>query len=236
MVWMFAALLMVMPLCAEAQLMPPGSASMAIPPASARGQGITVSASASQRVPAATARISLHLGSRNNALVYNTQVLQPVVDALVASGVDRGSIALPLNFQGPGNATFATISGDVANPSIDQMQKGIMTVGAAIVAIPGAMLQDVQVTLRASGCSAAQSQARAESISEAHDKAVAIAKQIGVKLGAVVALTSNDQTLTDGGCTGSYSISPYGPSMMVKPSDYLMINVFSSVSITYAIR
>ena len=95
-------------------------------------------------VDAASVRVTLRLGSRTNAAIYNAQVLAPVVDAMVQSGVDRASIEMPPNFQAPGNAVFATISGTAKNPTVESMQRAVSTVGAAISAIPGAILQETQ--------------------------------------------------------------------------------------------
>lgn len=208
-----------------------------LPPATApvRSPGITVAASAVETLEATSARISLRLGSRNNALIYNSQVLQPVIDALVQSGVDRNSIQLPLNFQGPGNAAFATISGEISHPSTESMQRSISTVGSAIVAIPGAVLQDVQITLQAENCTEAQAKARSAAIAQARSKAQSIAKQIGVSLGSVTSISAFDQSTQDNSCSTSYSLSQYG-TPFTKSEDYITIRVFANVSMTYAIR
>ena len=202
---------------------------------SAQRNGITVSASGLEHVDATSARVTLRLGSRTNALIYNAAVLVPVVDAMVKAGVDRSSIQLPPNFQAPGNSSFASIAGTVAHPTVDAMQGAVASVGAAIVAIPGAVLQEVQVALRADDCQAQQTRARSVAIAEAQAKAAAIAKQLSVKLGGVVSVSSSDQTQPDGSCANSYSVSPYGPSMD-RPAEYLSIPVYSSVTITYAIH
>ncbi len=233
-VWVFAAAVLLTPAVAgaQAQFIPPPPPRGIAPPQ--RSQGITVNANANAKVAASSARVTLRLGSRTNAPIYNRTLLQPVIDAMVASGVDRNSIQLPLNFGAPGNSTFAMISGDVPHPSLESIESGVSTVGAAIVNIPGAILQDVQVTLRAQNCASAEAQARDTAIAQAREKAASIAKQIGANLGGVLSITANDQGSQDGTCTGSYSLSPYGSP--VERNDYLTITVYSSVSITYGIR
>ncbi len=219
-----------------------GAQAQFIPPPPARGnqpyetqrQGITVNASATGKVTAASARITLRLGSRTTAPLFNRTVLQPVIDALIASGVERSSIELPPNFSAPGNAPFASISGTVPHPIPESIDKGVSSVGAAIANIPGAALQDAQIMLQAPNCAPAETQARDAAIAQAHDKAASIAKQIGANLGGVLSITANDRSAPDGTCTTTYAISPFGNA--VEHKDYLMIPVHSSVSITYAIR
>ncbi|MEO9263650.1 MAG: SIMPL domain-containing protein [Candidatus Baltobacteraceae bacterium] len=212
---------------------------VARPPAPApnfpqHGPGITVSASGVEHVTATSARVTLRLGSRSNAMIYNAQVLAPIVDAMVRSGVDRSSIQLPPNFQAAGNANFATISGDAANPSLEVINRGIATVGAAIVAIPDAVLQETQITLRAENCGGEQAKARSLAIALARSKAGSIAQQLGVKLGSVVSVSLGDQALQDGSCANTYNISSYGPGIE-RAGDFLAIPVYSSVTITFAI-
>ena len=219
---------------AQGVRVPVGESAPPANPAPSAHHGVTVSALGVSHVDAASVRVTLRLGSRTNAAIYNAQVLAPVVDAMVQSGVDRASIEMPPNFQAPSNAVFATISGTAKNPTVESMQRAVSTVGAAISAIPGAILQETQISLKADHCEAMQSDARSAAITIAHSKAVAIAKQLGVKLGPVTSVTSNEQAQPDGSCANSYSITPYSPNIE-KPADYLSIPVYSSVTITYAI-
>lgn len=234
--WLCTLLLLAVPAAAAAQGVRVESGPSVPPPNPSPSvhHGVTVSALGVSHIDAATARVTLRLGSRTNAAIYNATVLAPVIDAMVQSGVDRASIEMPPNFQAPGNAVFATISGTAKNPTVDMMQRAVTTVGAAISAIPGAILQETQISLKADHCEAMQSDARNAAIALAHNKAVAIAKQLGVKLGSVTSVTSNDQAQPDGSCANSYSITPYSPNIE-KPADYLSIPVYSSVTITYAI-
>ncbi|MDQ2865954.1 MAG: SIMPL domain-containing protein [Candidatus Eremiobacteraeota bacterium] len=233
-VWIGVWFSVLLPATAAAQsvrpLFPPGNA----PPVQ-HTQGVTVSASGLTHIEATSAHVTLRLGSRTNAAIYNAQVLGPVIDAMVRSGVDRASVQSPSLFGAPGNSGFAVISGDIAHPTTEMVQRGIAAVGAAIIAIPGAIAQDSQVTLHAQSCEAAQAKARSIAIAQAHDKASMLAKQLGITLGKVVSVSSNDQSQPDGSCANGYSISPYGPSMETS-GDYLSVPVYSSVTITYAIR
>lgn len=169
-------------------------------------------------------------------MTFDSATLQPLIDAMVRAGADRNSIQLPIGFAGPAfRSKVATVSGDVPNPTTEQMQSGIQTVGAAIAAVPNATLQSVEITLHAEHCENMQTQARDTALSFARTKAASVAKALGVRLGSVLSVTAVDSMLQSGTCSSSYTVTPYG-SDPPQPSDYLKITVTSNVSITYAIR
>lgn len=203
--------------------------------ADVHNRGITVSASGIDHINADSARLTVHLGSLTGASVYNAKVLAGVVDAMVASGIDRSSIQLPPNLQTSATINFATISGKTEAPAAGALQRGIAAISTAVAAIPGAIVQETQIALRAQHCDAQQTEARRTAIVAARQKALTIAKQLDVKLGNVVSVTSTDQTLPDGSCANTYSISAYGAGIE-QSEDYRAIPVFSSVTITYAIQ
>ena len=198
-------------------------------------QGITVSAGASVRVAATSARVLLMLSTRNNALTLDSQTVAPVIDALVQSGVDRSAIILPLQFQSPGKFNNAEISATMQNPTVEKVQHGIVTVLSTISTMPGVFLNNAQIDLKTEDCASFQDQARKMAIDEAHTKALATARQLGVHLGTLVAVRVNDQQSQDSSCTSSYPAGIYS-SPLQTPQDYITINVYSYVTITYAIR
>jgi uncharacterized protein YggE len=206
-----------------------------VPAMQTHATGITVSASGTERVTAASARITIQLAASRGAAALDAQRVQPIVDAMVAAGVDRSSIRLPLNFGGPGYATAAAITGSVNAPTVAMMQHGIDLVGEAIVKTPGIMLNGAMVVLQAPNCGAVQDRARAAAIASAKQKAREIARQVGVKLGGVLSVNVGEVPLQDGACQTQYYVGAFGPNMS-GPGDYVTIPVTSTVTITYAIR
>lgn len=198
--------------------------------------GITVSGTATERLPATSARVHLQLGTRNNALTLDAQALKPLIDALVQAGADRDSIVLPIQFQSPGRFNTAQISATVANPTVNAIQRGMTSVGSVIANMPGVLLSSAQVELRRTDCGEIESRARQSAIDRARAKALATAQQLGVHLGRVTAVRVNDQQTADGSCSSSYVIGPYMPQQMQNAADYVTISVYSNVTITYAIR
>lgn len=204
-------------------------------PKAADPDGITVSGSATERLPATTAVVHIQLGTRNNAATLDAPALAPLIDALVQAGADRSSIVLPLQFQAPGKFNTAQVTATVANPTVDALQRGVVSVGTVIANMPGVLLGGAQVELRRSDCAESESRARQTAIDRARAKALATAHQLGVHLGRVSAVRVNDQQTADGSCSSSYMLGPYMQQLQ-NAADYVTINVFSSVTITYAIR
>ena len=217
---------------ASAQVRPIPPATVQSPDQSA---GITVSGMATQRLPATSARVRLMLATRTNATL-DSATLAPLVEALVQAGADRSSIVLPTQFQSPGKITSGQISATFANPTADMMQRGIASVGSTIATMSGVVLNNAQVELHRGDCADAATAARKAAIDQARAKAAATAEQLGMHLGRVTAVRVNDAASSDGSCASSYFIGSSMPQSLQSPQDYVTIGVFSSVTITYAIR
>ena len=231
-----AALLFLLPAAATAQ----GTQGMPLraPLAAANAsRGITVTASATTRVPATSARIILNLTTADRSMTLDEKRVQPLVDALAKSGVDPSSVRLPMNFSAPGGSNAATISATVENPTVAMMQDGIALVGAAVVSTKGLVLNGAQIVLNAAHCEAALDQVRQESIARARTKAESIAKDLGVHIGGPLNVNSMEQATPDGSCTSQYYVNAFmGAESPQTPGDYVSVPVTSSVSITYAIK
>jgi uncharacterized protein YggE len=201
----------------------------------AQDRGITVTGNAVAHVAATSARVTINLSTRNGAAAMTEQSIAPIVDALVKAGADPNSISLPLALKSLGGLNNASIGGTVAKPTKEIIENGVVTVGSAITNVPGLWLSSALIQLKRDDCSTAQDQARKNAIEDAHRKALATAKQLGVQLGPVVAARINEQSQDDS-CTTVYPLGGYGGPQMQSAQDYTTIDLTSYVTITYAIR
>lgn len=186
------AALLLLPIAAAAQAVPDRGPMSTVPPQSAN-HGITVSGSATTRVPATSARITLNLASTDRSMTLDAQAVQPIVDAMVKAGVDPASVRLPLNFGAPGKSNVASITATVAHPTSEMMQSGIVSVGAAVASMKNVILNGAMVFVTAARCQDALDTIRNQAIERARAKADSIAKDLGVHVGGVLNIVSNEQ-------------------------------------------
>jgi uncharacterized protein YggE len=220
---------------ALAQIPPSGPVSA--PRTGPQTSGISVSGSSMTRVPATQARIALQFATANRSMTLDAQALKPIVDALVARGVDPSNIALPVNFAAPGGSNYATVTVTIAHPTIAMMRDGIVSLGTTIADMKNLILNSAQVFLTATDCAATIASTREHAIENARAKATAIARDLGVHVGPVISISAFDQGAADGSCNTQYYLgggfNPQGPQT---PDDYVTVAVFANVSITYAIK
>jgi len=232
------AALLLLPLAAGAQVVQRGPVMPGGAAAQNPAHGITVSASASSRIPATSARITLNVSSADRSLSLDAASLQPVVDALVKAGADPSSVQLPPNFSAPGRSNLASITATVANPTAAMMQSGIVTVGTSVASAKNLVLNGAMVMLIAQHCAGALDNVRGQAIERAHDKAESIAKDLGVHVGSVLNVQSFEQGWPDGSCQSQYNVNGYmgSPDAPQSPQDYVTVPVQSNITITYAIK
>jgi uncharacterized protein YggE len=226
------AALLLLPIAASAQAIPPARGPVQ------SGNGITVTASASSRVPATSARIMLEVTSADRSLSLDAQALQPVVDALVKAGADPASVKLPPNLRAPGKSSVASILATVAHPTSQMMERGIDIVGTSIASNKNLVLANAQVLLLVQHCADALDSIRSQAIARARAKAESIAKDLGVHVGTVVNVQSFEQGLPDGSCQWQYNNNGYGnvADQPQSAQDYVTVPVQSNITITYAIK
>ena len=209
-------------------------------PGSAPAPGITVTASGVADAAATGATFTLFFTSRGTAAQLNSQTLAPVIDAMVRSGIDRSTIAVSSTIApAGGNATFATVSANVKNPTEPLLRNALANVEIAIGSLPNLTITNANAEVTSDDCAALQSSARASALAGARKEAAAIAQTLGVHLVrpvAVIASAPAPLRLPNGSaCSSYYSFNAGTPNLM-KPSEYLQIHVYSSVTVTYAIR
>ncbi|HET9029010.1 MAG TPA: SIMPL domain-containing protein [Candidatus Aquilonibacter sp.] len=235
---LFAALAPATP--ASAQIHPPVSIGPPGGPVTARNHGITVYATGVSNVAADEATINLQISSADNRLTLTRASLQPVIDALVKAGADPASVRLPLS-AGAAPTNMTQLTATVTHPTVDEMKRGIITVGAAIAPLTSIQLRGAMVALRTNACADAAAKARTIAIASARKKAAAIASEVGVHLGSVVDVTANESS-PDGSCSTQYYVSPDGPQFNTaygapaSDESYVMIPVRAFLTITYAIK
>ncbi len=228
---------------AAAQTMPAMPVPPAVPmPSSPRSDpqppdGITVRGSGTADVQATTATLSLFVGSHNNNANVNASSLAPIVDALVRAGVPRNNITLPIYMSPATHATGATITATVQHPTVAMIQNGIASLASTSPLAPDLWVNNAQVRLTADDCSEATQQAQAAALRQARANAQSIARQIGKRIGAVLAVdTQNAPYNPEGQCSSGYSIGPYQNMQFTSPQDYLRVRVYASVTMRFAIR
>lgn len=206
----------------------------------AANHGITVNGTATTRIPATSARISLNLTTADRKLTLDSAALRPVVDALVKAGADPQSVHLPLNFAAPGSSNLASIVATIDHPTVQQMQAGIVLVGAAIAEQRNLVLTNAQVQLTADDCGKTVEEVRRDAVRHARAKAESLASDLGVHVGSAINVNSFDPLASDGSCSWQYYVNGYGnfsnPQSPQKPGDYVTVPVTENVSITYAIK
>ncbi|MGB6061256.1 MAG: SIMPL domain-containing protein [Candidatus Aquilonibacter sp.] len=232
-----AAAMLLAPIYAKAQVPPERGPMSAVPPQTTN-HGITVSGSATTRVPATSARITLSLSSSDRSLTLDAQSVQPIVDALVKAGADPASVRLPLNFGAPGGSNVASITATVAHPTSEMMQSGIVTVGTAVASMKNVILNGAMVFITAAHCQDALDSIRNQAIERARAKADSIAKDLDVHVGGVLNVMSNEQNSPDGSCSSQSGVNGFAnnPADPQSPQDYVTVPVFTNVTITYAIK
>ncbi|MDE2481091.1 MAG: SIMPL domain-containing protein [bacterium] len=207
-----------------------------IAPPSTPARGITVTGSATTNIPATKVQIMLMFSTRNGALTLNAMALQPVIDALVASGVPRDAVQLPLSLGSPANVNNVTITGTVEHPTAAMVRDGIQRVGAAIATLNNTVLSSANVRAIAENCSAGQDAAHARAIADARAKATSIAAQLGVKLGPVIAVNAFDPPLQNGACVWQYYVGANMPNAPTGAQEFVSVPVLSNVQITFGIK
>ena len=197
--------------------------------------GITVSGSATKSIPATRARVLITLFARTP--VINTKTVQPMVDALVKTGVPSDHIAIPPDLGSTASVQNTTIIVTVEHPTVELMQAGVAAVGAAVLGnTNGISVGNAQVTLEADGCGDTVDVTRAAAIKAARAKAEQTAKDLQVHVGEVLNVQANDQLSASGSCTTQYFVGSGNSPNLATPQDYVSVPVTVYATLTYAIK
>ncbi len=219
-------------LLAQAAMPPMGPVSL---PAATQNEGITVSGTASASANATSAQITMHVSTTSGSGSLTRAALQPIADALLSAGVQRGDIIMPPYLDTPARVTSAEIGATVHNPTLLEFERGVAAVGTAIGSSSNLRIDNATVVLSYADCAALIQQAQRIALSRSRADAQSIAAQIGSAVGAVLAVDARSAGGYDGQCGTTYNVGPYSGSPMPM-TDYLRVKVYSNVTVRYAIK
>ena len=121
-----------------------------------------------------------------------------LVRALKSAGVDDAAIANPLN----GIITaqrFVNVTGTLRKPTPDRIRTLFASLATVLPNSNALVVQNINVMLALDDCAAALDAAEKAAVADAHDRALRLAADSHVALGALVALSAND-TANAGQC------------------------------------
>lgn len=187
-------------------------------------------------------------GGMNGMPRLSDRDLQPLVDAMIAAGVDEASIEVATgpsvaSFYGPGGPGGGRLDATIDGPTRASVDATIEAVDRAATRA-GLTLQYVGVAYDLADCSTLVRDAKKEAIQDARDRATELASLLGVTLGEMLSAYDNSYfgvtPPTGTGCPPSpnyggvfgpestVTAPPYDPSL---PAD---ARVISGVSLAFA--
>ena len=158
--------------------------------------------------------------------------LQPVIDAIVASGVSRDDIEFI------GQPYFDKYS---ASASLRATVDDVSAVDAAVKAASGVALGDIQfsgnnVMYTVSDCAALEKAAMVEAVADAGERGAVFAEALGVGLGGVIgAANYSYSAYGENTCGGAFG-GPYPLYDTAGGSGGGQVQVFANISVTYALQ
>jgi hypothetical protein len=211
----------------------PRSLGAPMAPNGALSDGITVVGSASLGLPATKATTTFRVSATKP---FTLQEIKPLLDDISrADGAGKDAVLPPFSaWLGPLRTFAATAIVD--RPTEPMLTAAIPIIAAAFAKSPGITLDDATVILTLADCSKYIDQARSQAILDAHHRADAIARDLGVRTGAVKAISATDQQQDrDGNCTAQFNLPGFGNEMQVSLADYVTVRLYERVVVRYAI-
>ena len=229
------ALLALIPISVAAQVINVDRSNAGATPA----RGLTTTESAQQKLPADAATLTVRIMSSRATAPTQAQ-LEQIADAFVKAGFAPTNVATrpAVNVTGA-NVSMSTVTATAERPSVELVKAAIEAARSSSNLSEFPFFAS-SIQLRANNCTDALNRARVAAIAKTRAKAMTIAREIGVRLGAIEALNDNGQLNPDGSCTTQFGIGPGSAEFMsnrpTEPSDYASVVVTSSVTITYGIK
>ncbi|MBD2070950.1 SIMPL domain-containing protein [Leptolyngbya sp. FACHB-671] len=141
--------------------------------------------------------------------------LQPVVDALVAAGIPSESIEVSIVPGSPNVYPYTTdrgsVSFDLDAPSQEQIKQAVDGVNEAIADSEEIFLQNLSVQYSVNDCTELEQDVYQDAISDARNRATAIATAMGVELAAVPSVAESPFNFFSPACGSTAQPSPYNP-------------------------
>lgn len=188
--------------------------------------GLTVTGQSTIRVPADVLRVSLFLGPQTNPVTAMSNA-DTVVAVMKKNGAADAAVVMPLGtMRGPLNLT---VNATLRKPTDHSIRDFVQSVSAALPA--EIAFNGFNTTLALDSCDAASERAVAAAIADARRIALRAATLAGVSLGSVIAISVNGAN-----CPTVTNPQQINPMNQFESSSTLDLSVFTSVSVTYAIR
>jgi len=142
--------------------------------------------------------------------------LQPVVDALVAAGISAESVEVTIVPGSPNVYPYTTDRGSVSfnlnSPSPEQIKRAVDAVNEAIANSEEIFLQNLSVQYLVNDCTALEQEVYQNAISDARNRATAIATAMGVELARVPSVAESPFNFFSPGCgEPTNQAIPYNP-------------------------
>lgn len=158
--------------------------------------------------------------------------LQPVIDAIVAAGIDRSDI----EFVGQGyyDPYFASATLRVTIDDVTLIDAVVDAARGASSGLEGIDLQSSNVLYTLSDCTGLEIAAMRAAIEDAGERVASFAEALAVGVGPVVGAANYSYTPFEGTtCSSGYGYYPLGFS---EGSGSTQVEVFASIVVTYAIQ
>ena len=203
--------------------------------------GISVHGNGVAAFAADVAQVTLGLSSRNKKPTITLHSLRPIVDALIRAHADPKSIGMPIFLYNPGTTAYANVSATFEHPTLPTMVDAVKSISQTVAGMPDILVGWASVIVTSNKCDDLRYKALRHALETAHTQAVEIARAGGFSVGKMlwVRATSGDTSAMSGAtvasCSSRYQLSPGNYPAFGKLSDYLRVQVFANVDVTYAI-
>lgn len=170
--------------------------------------------------------------------------LQPVVDALVAAGIPSESIEVSIVLGSPNVYPYTTdrgsVSFDLDAPSQEQVKRAVDRVNEAIADREEIFLQNLSVQYSINDCTDLEQDVYQDAITDARNRAMAIATAMGVELAEVPSVAESPFNFLSPACGSTAQPSLYNPwglgASYYDPEAPAEVLVRRDVFVTFPIR
>ena len=196
--------------------------------------GITVQGSATIHVPADALRFEARLTARNGR--GDSAQMEAETQHLAQALIDNGASGLTRQIEGTLNQNGPAfyVSGMLRHPTLTGAEALLAAAGLTLGADSPLVINYANATLVVDDCTAAEARAGSEAMAAVRRRAASVAREAGVVLGGVVAVSQYALTCAT---PGAYGLGNYGPVnnriSLDKPFD---VPVTVSETVTFAIR
>lgn len=184
-------------------------------------------------------------GGSNTPVSLTKKDLQPIVDALIQSGIPEAEIMVkitqprstgfPLPIPPIGSAGKATVDVKLEQPTRDRIEAIITTAREATEKEEKLLLDGVKVRFEVKDCPQLEAKAYAAAVQDARNRAEAIAKVLDAKLSAVPSVAEPFYGVFLPGCNAEQRL-PFTPEDAGDELDSLEVEVKRDIFVTYTVK